>query len=461
MAKKPQIIVAGILDTKGNEIRFLAERVRAAGGEPSIMELTVGGTSAEFADIPVGKLAARVGRTSDELSTLDRAKAADIVMTGGRLLATDLLSQGKLDGIIAFGGSMGSSIAAHIMQGLPIGLPKVLLSTMTSGDVRPYVGTKDIAMVYPIAEVGLNKVTRKVLNNAAAAVVGMASAPAIEETAEKPLIGCMMFGVTTPTVLRAAKHFEERGYDVMINHAVGSGGRSMEELITDGYILGMLDITTHEIADELFGGVLGAGPDRLTAAGKKGIPQVVSVGGLDLLNFGARDTLPKKFEDEQHQPGRGIYVHNPTVTCAGVSVEEVEQLGRVIATKLNAATGPTVLCIPLKGWGAVDSIGSDPSLGWPGPEPGPIWWPDPEHPEWTLRNKPFIRGFASTFDFGKPNLDVIALDRHMNEPAFADVMAELLDEMLGGRWQKGSHHSRPDNVELTVQGLAPQGAPAV
>ena len=461
MAKKPQIIVAGILDTKGNEIRFLAERVRAAGGEPSIMELTVGGKSAEFADIPVGKLAARVGRASDELSTLDRAKAADIVMAGGRLVATDLLAQGKLDGIIAFGGSMGSSIAAHIMQGLPIGLPKVLLSTMTSGDVRPYVGTKDITMVYPIAEVGLNKVTRKVLNNAAAAVVGMASAPAVEETAEKPLIGCMMFGVTTPTVLRAAKHFEERGYDVMINHAVGSGGRSMEELITDGYIVGMLDITTHEIADELFGGVLGAGPDRLTAAGKKGIPQVVSVGGLDLLNFGPRDTLPKKFEDEQHLPGRAIYVHNPTVTCAGVSVDEVERLGSEIATKLNAATGPTVLCIPLKGWGAVDSAGSDPSLGWPGPEPGPVWWADPEHPEWTLRNKPFIRGFASTFDFGKPNLDVIALDRHMNDPVFADVMAELLDEMLGGRWQKGSHHSRPDSVELTDQGLAPQIAGSV
>jgi uncharacterized protein (UPF0261 family) len=454
MAGKPQIIVAGILDTKGNEIRFLADRVRAAGGEPTIMELTVGGKPAEFADIPVSKLAARAGRKAEELAGLDRAKAADIVMAGGRLVANDLLAQGKLDGIIAFGGSMGSSIAAHIMQGLPIGVPKVLLSTMTSGDVGPYVGTKDITMVYPIAEVGLNKVTRKVLNNAAAAVVGMASAPALETTAEKPLIGCMMFGVTTPTVLRAAKHFEDRGYDVMINHAVGSGGRSMEELIADGYIVGMLDITTHEIADELFGGVLGAGPDRLTAASKKGIPQVVSVGGLDLLNFGPRDTLPKKYEDEEHQPGRGIYVHNPTVTCAGVSLDEAEQLGREIATKLNTATAPAVLCIPLQGWGAVDTAGKDPSLGWPGPDPGPVWWPDRKNPKWTLRNEPFVHGLVSTFDFGKSNLDVIAVDRHMNDPVFADLMAELLDEMLGGKWHKGSHHDRPDVVEVTRSGLA-------
>ena len=456
MADKPQIIVAGILDTKGNEIRFLADRVRAAGGEPTIMELTVGGKPAGFADIPVGALATRAGHTLEELAALERAKAADIVMAGGRLVAADLLAQGRLDGILAFGGSMGSSIAAHIMQGLPIGVPKLLLSTMTSGDVRPYVGTKDIAMAYPIAEVGLNKVTRKVLNNAAAAIVGMASAPALEAAAEKPLIGCMMFGVTTPTVLRSSKYFEDRGYDVMINHAVGSGGRSMEELIADGYIVGMLDITTHEVADELFGGVLSAGPDRLTAAGRKGIPQVVSVGGLDLLNFGPRDTLPKKYEEELQVPGRAIYVHNPTVTCAGVSVGEAERLGHEIGTKLGAATGPTVLCIPLRGWGAVDIAGPDKSLGWAGPGAGPVWWPDPEHPQWSRRDAAFIAGFLRTADLTNPNLDVIAVDRHMNEPQFADLMAELLEEMLAGRWVKGSHGDRTDVVEVTSEGLKPR-----
>lgn len=317
-----------------------------------------------------------------------------------------------------------------------------MLSTMTSGDVRPYVGTKDIAMLYPIAEVGLNRVTRKVLNNAAGAVVGMASAPPLGAIAEKPLIGCMMFGVTTPCVLRASKYFEDRGYDVMINHAVGSGGRSMEELITDGYIVGMLDITTHEIADELFGGVLSAGPDRLTAAGRKGIPQVVSVGGLDLINFGPRDTLPKKFEIETEQgvPGRAIYVHNPTVTCAGTSADEAYQLGVHLAEKLNQATGPTALCVPMRGWGAVDIAAPNKDLGWAGPGPGPVWWPDPEHPEWSLRATRLVQALREKIDRTKPNLDVLLVDKHMNEPEFADILAELLDEMLSGTWTKSSHH---------------------
>ena len=311
-----------------------------------------------------------------------------------------------------------------------------------------------IAMIYLIAEAGLTRVTPKVLNNAAGSIVGMATAPALPAEADKPLIGCMMFGVTTPTVLRASAYFEARGYDAMVNHAVGSGGRSMEELIADGYIVGMLDITTHEIADELFGGVLGAGPDRLTAAGRRGIPQVVSVGGLDLINFGARDTLAKKYEEEEHLPGRAIYVHDPTVTCAGVSVGEAEQLGRELATKLSSATGPTALCIPLRGWGAVDLAAPDKALGWAGPGPGPVWWADAEHPEWSLRNRHLIGGLVEKFDFDKPNLDVLAVDRHMNDPAFADFMAELLEEMVAGRWTKGSHHDRPEVIPLTRQGLA-------
>jgi uncharacterized protein (UPF0261 family) len=222
----------------------------------------------------------------------------------------------------------------------------------------------------------------------------------------------------------------------------------MEELITDGYIVGMLDITTHEIGDELFGGVLSAGPDRLSAAGRKGIPQVVSVGGLDLINFGARETLPKKYEDELGLPGRAIYVHNPTVTAVGVTMEEAHRLGQEVGTKLNAATGPTALCIPLRGWGAVDLAVADKALGWAGPQPGPVWIADTEDPQWTMRARPFIRGLLETIDLGKPNLDVLLVDRHMNEPEFADLMAELLEEMLAGRWQKGSHHDDPRAVAL-------------
>ncbi|MFI5254179.1 MAG: Tm-1-like ATP-binding domain-containing protein [Candidatus Limnocylindrales bacterium] len=449
MARSPRILVAGILDTKGNEIKFLADRVRAAGGEPTIMELSVGG-EVGWADIPVSKLLARVGKTVAEVSKLDRGKAVDLVMEGGRQEAHDLLGAGKLDGMIAFGGSMGTSIAAYIMRSLPIGVPKLMLSTMTSGDARPYVGTKDLTMMFPIAEVGLNKVTRTVINNAAAAVVGMANAPALESVAERPLVGCMMFGVTTPTVLRASKDMEERGYDVMVNHAVGSGGSSMEELIADGYIVGMLDITTHEIGDEILGGVLSAGPNRLTAAGLKGIPQVVSVGGLDMINFGARATVPQKFVDEQHLSGRSMYIHNPTVTAVGITADETYTLGRALGEKLNVATGPTALVVPLRGWGAVDLAVPDKDLGWAGPDPGPMWVADKKNPEWSMRNEPFLKGLRETLDLSKPNVDVLLVDRHMNEPEFADLMADLLTEMLDGKWRKGSHQESPRAVPLSA-----------
>lgn len=439
MAKQPQIIVAGILDTKGEEIKFLADRVRAAGGNPVVLELSVG-KEIGWADIPLTEVLKRVGSTPEEIYALERSRASDLVSEGGKKVAAELLSQGKLDGMIAFGGSMGTSIATRIMQTLPIGIPKVMLSTMASGDCRPYVGTKDVAMFYPIAEVGLNKVTRRVLNNAAGAVVGMATAPSAETAQEKPLVGCMMFGVTTPCVLHASKLMEEKGYDVMINHAVGSGGRSMEELINDGYIVGMLDITTHEVGDELLGGVLSAGPDRLTAAGIKGIPQVVSVGGLDIINFGPRDTLPKKYEEELGIPGRAIYVHNPMVTCAGVSLDEAYTVGKTLGEKLNKATGPTAFCVPMRGWGAVDTREADKALGWAGPGGGPAWVGDPDHPEWSLRDKYLLKGLRETLDTSRPNVDVLLVDKHMNQPEFAELMAGLLIEMLDGKWTKGSHH---------------------
>ncbi|HEX3010852.1 MAG TPA: Tm-1-like ATP-binding domain-containing protein, partial [Syntrophomonadaceae bacterium] len=442
MARKPSIIVAGILDTKGQEIKYIAERVKAAGGEPTIVELSVG-HEVGWADISISEVLGEIGRDVKELFSLDRGKASDIVVDGACQVIAKMLNQGKLDGIIAYGGSMGASIATRIMQTLPIGVPKFMLTTMASGDVSPYVGTKDLCMMYPIAEAGLNKVTRKILNNAAAAVVGMANAPELEAVEEKALIGCMMFGVTTPCVLRASKTIEDMGYDVMINHAVGSGGKSMEELIRDGYIVGILDITTHEIADLMLGGVLSAGPDRLTAAGAKGIPQVIAPGGLDLINFGPRDTVPEKLIQESDQPGRGLYVHNPMVTCIGVSTEEAYRIGEHIAQKMNAAKGPTVMCIPMRGWGACDIPSPNKELGWAGPGAGPTWASDPEHPEWSLRNGYFIKALRKTLSKDNPNLDVILVDKHLNEPEFADLMTDLLQEMLQGKWKKGSHQDLP------------------
>jgi uncharacterized protein (UPF0261 family) len=443
MAKKAKIIVAGILDTKGKEIKFIAERIRASGGAPIVLELSVG-KEAGWADIGVSEVVKKAGSSTKEIFSMERAKASEIIVEGATKVVFELLQRGEMDGIIAMAGSMGTSMATRVMQALPIGVPKVMLSTMTSGDVRPYVGTKDICMVYPIAEVGLNIVTRKVLNNAAGAIMGMATAPEPEKAQEKQLIGCMMFGVTTPAVLRASKYFEDKGYDVMINHAVGSGGQSMEELIADGYIVGMLDITTHEIVDFMLGGVLSAGPDRLTAAGKKGIPQVVAPGGIDVINFTTADSVPAHYKDELDIPGRVIKVHNPTVTVVGTSLDEAYKAAKHIAGKLNSAKGPTALCVPMKGWGAYDTAGKNPDLGWAEDSPAPCWVADPQRPEWSWRSQSFVKGLSESIDRSKDNLDVLIVDRHMNETAFADLMAELLDEMLSGKWKKGSHHDLPE-----------------
>lgn len=447
MDKKPEILVAGILDTKGKEIKFLADRVKAAGGNPTILELSAG-SEVGWADIPLSSVLKEAGSKPEEIFSLDRGKAADIIVEGAKKIAARLLNEGKLEGMIAYGGSMGTSMATRIMQSLPIGIPKFMLTTMASGDVSPYVGTKDICIMYPIAEAGLNKVTRTILNNAAGAVVGMATPPQLEAAEERPLIGCTMFGVTTPCVLRASKYFEDRDYDVMILHATGSGGRSLEELIRDGYMVGVLDITTHEVGDYLLGGVLSAGPDRLTAAGEMGIPQVIAPGGLDLINFGPKDTVPQRLLQETDQPGRGLYIHNPTVTCIGVSLEEAYQVGEHIAQKLNAAKGPAALCIPMRGWGACDLPAPNKDLGWAGPGAGPVWVADPENPNWSLRSTYFVNALRQTIDRTKPNLDVLLVDKHLNEPDFADLLAQLLEEMLTGKWSKGSRHDLSFVFEL-------------
>ena len=427
-----EILVTGILDTKGEEIKFLADRVRAAGGNPTILELSVG-HEVGWADISLSEVVARVGKKPEDIFALDRKGASDLVTEGAISLVNEMLAAEKVDGIIAYGGSMGASIATRIMQTLPIGFPKMMLTTMASGDVAPYVGTSDICMLYPIAEAGLNKVTRGILNNAAAAVVGMASAPVMEGIEEKPLIGCMMFGVTTPCVLRASSIMEKAGYDVIINHAVGSGGRSMEELIRDGYITGMLDITTHEIADEMLGGVLGAGPDRMTAAGDMGIPQVIAPGGLDLINFGPKNTVPERLLRETDQPGRGLYEHNPTVTCIGVSMDEIYRIGEHMAEKLNAAKGPSVLCVPMQGWGACDLATPDIELGWAGPGAGPVWVADEQNPKWSRRSVQYVKALKAKIDPSKDNMEDILVDKHMNDPSFAELLAELL--FGNAQWQ--------------------------
>jgi uncharacterized protein (UPF0261 family) len=267
-------------------------------------------------------------------------------------LVPELYRQGKFDGILAFGGSGGTSLATPAMRALPIGVPKVMVSTVASGNVSQYVGTSDIVMMPSVVDVsGLNSISTKIFTNAAFAIAGMVKFENKAVIEKKPLVAATMFGVTTPCLNFAREYLEARGYEVLTFHATGTGGRSMEDLVKAGFIEGVLDITTTEWADEIVGGVLNAGPERLDAAAKLGVPQVVSVGALDMVNFGPIDTIPEKFK------GRNFYKHNPTVTLMRTTVEENVKLGKKIAEKLNQAKGYTVLMLPLAGVSMIDAPG--------------------------------------------------------------------------------------------------------
>jgi uncharacterized protein (UPF0261 family) len=399
------VLIIGTLDTKGVEFAYVRDLIAGRGHATIVIDAGVMEPQWE-ADISATQVAQAGGGDLAELRAAgDRANALDVMCKGARAVALDLVAEGRVDGIISLGGSGGTAIATSAMKALPVGLPKVMVSTMASGDTSVYVDVKDITMMYSVVDVaGLNRLSRRILANAAGAVCGMVEQeiPAAED---KPLVAATMFGVTTPCVTRVRETLEAAGYEVLVFHATGSGGRAMEALISDGFIVGVADITTTEWCDELVGGVLAAGPDRLRAAALAGIPQVVSVGALDMVNFGALDTVPARFKD------RNLYKHNPTVTLMRTTPEETAELGKIIATMLNAATGPTALYLPLKGVSMIDAEGM------------PFWSPEAD---------------AALFDAIRATIDhkvvdLVELDLHVNDPAFADAMSDRLLAELGAR----------------------------
>jgi len=352
------VALVGTLDTKGSEYRWMADRLAESGIDVVILDAGTHEPRGFDADIdfPREALARAAG---SEIETLvaanDRGAAVTVMGEGAAAIAQHLLEEGRLNGVLALGGSGGSSIAARAVRDLPIGLPKLIVSTMASGDVSPYVGASDVTLMYSVVDIaGINQVSRAVLGNAAAAIAGMALAHAARaqepETDDRPLIAASMFGVTTPAVDAARERLEQLGYEVLVFHATGSGGRALESLARSGLLAGVLDLTTTELADELVGGILSAGPDRVTAAAEAGIPQVVSLGALDMVNFGPRDSVPEHFDD------RLLYVHNPTITLMRTTVEENAELGRRLGNKL-AGQARTVLIVPRGGVSALDAQG--------------------------------------------------------------------------------------------------------
>jgi uncharacterized protein (UPF0261 family) len=395
------VVLVGTLDTKGLEYDYLRERLQAHGVETVLVDAGVLGGPRARPDITREEVARAAGAEVDALAAADdRGAAVEAMARGVAAIVTELHSEGRLDGVLALGGSGGTAVATEAMRALPVGVPKLMVSTMASGDTRPYVGASDVTMTYSVVDIsGINAVSAQILANAAAAMAGMAAAEPPAAAGGGPLVGATMFGVTTPCVTTARERLEELGYEVLVFHATGTGGQSMEALMRSGFITASLDITTTELADDLVGGVLSAGPDRLEAAGELGIPQVVSVGALDMVNFGPVDTVPAEFRS------RNLYKHNPTVTLMRTTAAECAELGRRIARKLNGATGPVTLFLPLRG---VSLIATE----------GQVFW-DRE------ADRALFEALRETL---APDVDVRELDTDVNDPAFARAMADTLHE---------------------------------
>jgi uncharacterized protein (UPF0261 family) len=403
-AARPTVLLIGTLDTKGDEYAFLRDRLRDAGVDVLVADVGSLDAPGFEADISREEVASCTGADLRALAEArDRGAAVTAMTEAASVLTKRLHDEGRIDGVLAAGGSGGTAIASRAMQALPVGVPKLIVSTMAAGDTREYMGARDVTMMAAVADVaGINAVSARVLANGAAAMAGMVKAPAVEVDEERPLVGASMFGVTTPCVTAAREELEKLGYEAVVFHATGVGGQAMEGLMESGFLKGVLDATTTELCDDLVGGILTAGPDRLEMAGRLGIPQVVSVGALDMVNFGARDSVPAQFEE------RNLYVHNPVVTLMRTTKEENAELGRRIARKLSAATGPTALFLPLGGVSMIDAEGQP--------------FHDPEAD---------AALFEELREVGD-RVELVELDLNINDPAFAHAMVAKLDEYMQG-----------------------------
>ena len=397
------VALLGTFDTKGREYAFLRDRLRDHGVKTVLVDVGVFQPDGIEPDITQRDVARAGGADVSALAGAgDRGAAVATMAKGAEAVLTELYRSGRAHAVLALGGSGGTAIATAAMRSLPVGVPKLMVSTVASGDTRPYVGSSDVTMMPSVVDIsGINAVSSRILSNAAAAMAGMVKVGA-PVTVDKPLIGATMFGVTTPCVTRARQYLESLGYEVLVFHATGVGGQALEEFVRRGLLAGVLDITTTELADELVGGIMPAGPGRLESAGTTGIPQVVSLGALDMVNFGPRSTVPPAFE------GRRLYVHNPTVTLMRTSPDECHELGRRVGGKLAATAGPKTLFVPLRGVSAIAVEGQ------------PFYDPDAD--------AALLSGLHETIG----DVEVREMDMDINDERFAEAMARRLVELISG-----------------------------
>ena len=409
---EPAVVVAGTLDTKGDELRFIRDLIRAEGLRTRLVDLSTSGRSAG-ADVTPQEVALAHPRGSAGLASGDRGTAVAAMTEAFRVW---LGRQTGVLGVISAGGSGNTAMATAGMQALPVGVPKVMISTVAAGDVRAYVGAADVTMMHSVTDVGgLNRISRAVLGNGARAMVGMAKGRLAElrrepaagrgEPAERPLVGLTMFGVTTPCVQAVAKHLAA-DWEPIVFHATGTGGRAMEKLVDSGMLAGVVDVSTTEVCDMMMGGILPATEDRFGAVIRTRVPYVGSVGALDMVNFAAPDTVPA------HYRGRTLYAHNPQITLMRTTADENSRMGRWIGERLNAMEGPVRFLLPERGVSALDTPGQ------------PFHDPDADAALFDALERT-VRRTASR--------QLIRLPHHINDPAFAAALAEHFTALSGGR----------------------------
>jgi uncharacterized protein (UPF0261 family) len=398
--------MVGAFDTKGPEYAFLREQILAQGHEILAMNTGVIGEAEAFSvDVGADEVATAGGSSLVALREAgDRGEAMKVMSDGAAVVAKRLYDAGKFDGIVGMGGSGGSSVVTAAMRALPVGVPKVCVSTVASGDTSAYVGAKDVTLIPSIVDVaGVNRISRVIFARAAGAICGMVEVVLPQATDDKPIIVASMFGNTTECVNACVEQLSDKGYEVLVFHATGTGGRTMESLVDEGLVDAVLDITTTEWADEICDGVFSAGPDRLSAAGRAGVPQLIVPGCVDMANFGGMDTVPQRFKDGD----RTFYEWNPAVTLMRTNAEENAQLGKIFAEKANQASGPVAFLIPLQGVSILDGDG-----------------------------ELFCDRAAdqAMFDALKANLDdgipVHEIDHNINDPEFSAKATELMLDLI-------------------------------
>ena len=410
----PTIALLGTMDTKGDEHQFVAELIRARGHRPFIIDVGTDGPPRLAPDFSREEVA-KLGRI--DLPALqarhDRGECVAAMAHAAAVVLTALQARGEIDGVISLGGGGGTAIGTAGMRALPLGFPKLMVSTLASGQTAQYVGVKDVVMMPSIVDVaGLNRISRMILTRAAGAICGMVEFAAgnqdgnsgTDKVSDRAIVVASMFGNTTDCVQRAKAIVEEAGFEVLVFHATGTGGRTMESLIESGLVAAVLDITTTEWADELVGGVLTAGPTRLDAAGAAGLPQIIVPGCLDMVNFGAPESVPAKFQ------GRIFYQHNPQVTLMRTTAAECAQLGRILAEKANAARGPVAMLVPRKAVSVISAPG------------GPFHDPAAD-----------AALFAGIKDHLRKDIRLIEMDCAINDPVFAEACARTLLELIAVR----------------------------